>query len=52
VTGQEALAALDAAIVAQERARWEHACRVRDEAAQRAREALARWAKAEKERRK
>ena len=52
MTGQEALAALDAAIVAQERARWEHACRVRDEAAQMAREALARWAKAERERRK
>ena len=50
MTGQEALAALDAAIVEQERARWEHACRVRDEAAQVARDALARWAKAERER--
>lgn len=52
MTGQEALAALDTAIVEQERQRWEHACRVRDEAAQVAREALARWAQAEKERRK
>ena len=51
MTGQEALAALDAAIVEQERERWVHACRVRDEAAQVAREALARWAQAEKERR-
>ena len=52
MTGREALAALDAAIVEQERERWVHACRVRDEAAQVAREALARWAQAEKERRK
>ena len=52
MTGQEALAALDAAIAEQERARWAHACRVRDEAAQVAREALARWAQAEKERSK
>ena len=52
MTGQEALAALDAAIVEQERERWVHACRVRDEAARMAREALARWAQAEKERRK
>jgi hypothetical protein len=52
MTAQETLAALDAAIVAQERERWVQACRVRDEAAQVAREALARWAKAEKERRK
>ena len=52
MTGQEALAALDAAIVEQERQRWVQACRVRDEAARMAREALARWAQAEKERRK
>jgi hypothetical protein len=52
MTGQEALAVLDAAIVEQERARWVHARRVRDEAAQVAREALARWSQAEKERRK
>ena len=45
MTGEEALAALDAAIVEQERERWEHVCRVRDEAAQMAREALARWAR-------
>ena len=41
MTGQETLAALDAAIAEQERARWVHARRVRDEAAQVAREALA-----------
>ena len=52
MTGQEALAALDAAIVEQERQRWVHACRVRDEAARVARDALARWSQAEKERRK
>jgi hypothetical protein len=52
MTGQQALAVLDAAIVEQERARWAQACRVRDEAAQVAREALARWEKAERERRK
>jgi hypothetical protein len=52
MTGQEALAVLDAAIVEQERARWEQACRVRDEAARVAREALARWARLERERRK
>jgi hypothetical protein len=50
MTGQEALAALDAAIVEQERERWAQACRVRDEAARVARDALARWAKAERER--
>jgi len=52
MTAQETLAALDAAIAEQERARWANACRVRDEAAQVAREALARWAQAERERRK
>ena len=52
MTGQEALAVLDAAIVERERERWLHARRVRDEAAQVAREALARWSQAEKERRK
>jgi hypothetical protein len=52
MTIQETLAALDAAIAEQERARWANACRVRDEAAQVAREALARWAQAERERRK
>jgi hypothetical protein len=52
MTGQETLAALDAAIVEQERERWVQACRVRDEAAQVAREALARWARLERERRK
>lgn len=52
MTGQEALAVLDAAIAEQERERWVHACRMRDYAAQMAREALARWAQAEKERRK
>lgn len=52
MTGHETLAALDAAIVEQERARWAMACRVRDEAAQVARDALARWAKLEQERRK
>ena len=51
MTGQEALQALDAAIVEQERARWVYARRVRDEAAQVAREALARWARLERERR-
>ena len=50
MTGQQALAALDAAIAEQERARWIHARRVRDEAAQVAREALARWAQLERER--
>ena len=50
MTGEEALAVLDAAIVEQERERWEHARRVRDEAAQVAREALARWARLERER--
>jgi hypothetical protein len=50
MTGQETLAALDAAIVEQERARWVQACRVRHEAAQVAREALARWARLERER--
>jgi hypothetical protein len=45
------LQALDAAIVEQERARWAMACRVRDEAAQVAREALARWSRLERERR-
>ena len=50
MTGREALAALDAAIVEQERERWIHARRVRDEAAQVAREALARWARLERER--
>jgi hypothetical protein len=52
MTVKEALAALDAAIVERERLRWVEACRVRDEAVQVAREALARWAKAEKEARK
>jgi hypothetical protein len=52
MTGQQALAALDTAIAEQERARWVHARRVRDEAAQVAREALARWTQAERERRK
>lgn len=52
MTGQEALAALDAAIVEQERQRWVQARRVRDEAAQVARDALARWARLERERRK
>jgi hypothetical protein len=52
MTGQQALAALDAAIAEQERERWLHARRVRDEAAQVAREALARWSQAEKEARK
>jgi hypothetical protein len=52
MTGQQALQALDAAIAEQERARWVHARRVRDEAAQVAREALARWTQAERERRK
>jgi hypothetical protein len=52
MTIQETLAALDAAIVEQERQRWVQACRVRDEAAQVAREALARWARLERERRK
>jgi hypothetical protein len=50
MTGQEALAVLDAAIVERERERWVLACRVRDEAAQVAREALARWARLERER--
>jgi hypothetical protein len=52
MTGQEALAALYAAIVEQERQRWVHARRVRDEAAQVARDALARWARLERECRK
>ena len=50
MTGQEALAVLDAAIVERERERWLHARRVRDEAAQVARDALARWARLERER--
>jgi hypothetical protein len=50
MTGQQALQALDAAIAEQERARWIHARRVRDEAAQVARDALARWARLERER--
>jgi hypothetical protein len=50
MTGQQALQALDAAIVERERERWAMACRVRDEAAQVAREALARWTQAERER--
>jgi hypothetical protein len=50
MTGQQVLQALDAAIVEQERARWVHARRVRDEAAQVAREALARWSRLERER--
>lgn len=49
MTGQEALAAMDAAILERERERWAIACRVRDEAAQVAREALARWARLERE---
>jgi hypothetical protein len=52
MTGQQALQALDTAITEQERARWVHARRVRDEAAQVARDALARWAQAEREARK
>ena len=52
MTGQQALQALDTAIAERERERWAIACRVRDEAAQVAREALARWSQAEKERRK
>ena len=52
MTGQQALQALDTAIAEQERARWIHARRVRDEAAQVAREALARWSQAEREHRK
>jgi hypothetical protein len=51
MTGQQALQALDAAIVERERERWAMACRVRDEAAQVAREALARWSRLERERR-
>jgi hypothetical protein len=50
MTVQETLAALDTAIAEQERARWIHARRVRDEAAQVARDALARWAQLERER--
>jgi hypothetical protein len=50
MTAQETLAALDAAIAEQERARWANAYRVRDEAAQVARDALARWARLERER--
>jgi hypothetical protein len=50
MTGQQALQALDTAIAEQERMRWVHARRVRDEAAQVAREALARWTQAERER--
>ena len=50
MTGEEALAVLDAAIVERERERWAIACRVRDEAAQVARDALARWARLERER--
>ncbi len=52
MTGKEALAALDAAIVERERLRWIEACRVRDEAIVAAREALERWTQAEKARRK
>jgi len=52
MTGKEALAVQDAAIVERERERWAIACRVRDEAAPVAREALARWAQAEREARK
>lgn len=52
VTSREALQALDDAIVEQERERWAQACRIRDEAVQVARDALARWAQVEKERRK
>jgi hypothetical protein len=50
MTVQETLAVLDTAIAEQERARWIHARRVRDEAAQVARDALARWAQLERER--
>jgi hypothetical protein len=50
MTAQETLAVLNAAIAEQERARWIHARRVRDEAAQVAREALARWSRLERER--
>jgi hypothetical protein len=50
MTGREALAVLDTAIAERERERWLHARRVRDEAAQVAREALARWARLERER--
>jgi hypothetical protein len=50
MTGQQALQALDAAIAERERERWVHARRVRDEAAQVAREALARWSRLERER--
>jgi len=52
MTGREALQALDDAIVEQERERQAQACRIRDEAVQVARDALARWAQVEKERRK
>ena len=52
MTGQEALAALDAAIAEREQARLAQASRVSDEALRVARDALARWAQAEKERRK
>lgn len=52
MTGREALQALDDAIVERERARWVEACRIRDEAVQVARDALARWAQVNKERNK
>jgi hypothetical protein len=52
MTTQEALQVLDAEIIQLERERWLRACRVRDEAARVARDALARWTQAEKEARK
>ena len=50
MTGQEALAALDAAIVAQKQQRQAQTDRVCDEALRVARDALARWARLERER--